>query len=449
MRVGAIGRRNAALAASGVLFGFLSASFVLLLIPTDRNGASNGKSRPKTASRGFLPDSPHSHGEMDRLIGPEEAQQWNDFEDESHQSEVHTIASELKQKVRILCWVMTSPYNIQTKARHVNATWGQRCNILVFMSSLPDPSLPAIGLNVLEGRDNLWAKTKAAFKYVYKNHFTDADWFLKADDDTYAVIENLRYLLKDYNPDDPIYFGRRFRPYVKQGYMSGGAGYVLSREALKRFVTVALVWPNICSQKNSGPEDLEIGRCLQNCGIKAMDSRDKFGRERFHPFPPDLHLIPGAVSKGNWYWDYNYYPIREGPDCCSDFAVTFHYIPPQLMYVFEYLIYHMRPHGLMSNLVLPVPDENLPNDTIVSERQDVNSQIIRNITTSLTSLWYGKSRSLYIPRNYSVVEKDVDAHSIQSVIRKRRQFNNTTRQSFADFASQKRNGTKIHPKTQS
>lgn len=47
-----------------------------------------------------------------------------------------------------------------------------------------DPSLPAIALPVKEGRDNLWLKTKEAYKYVYNNYFDKADWFLKADDDT-------------------------------------------------------------------------------------------------------------------------------------------------------------------------------------------------------------------------------------------------------------------------
>ena len=42
-----------------------------------------------------------------------------------------------------------------------------------------DLKLPAVDVNVTEGRDSLWAKTKRAFVYMYENYRDEADWFLK------------------------------------------------------------------------------------------------------------------------------------------------------------------------------------------------------------------------------------------------------------------------------
>ena len=73
----------------------------------------------------------------------------------------------------------------------------------------------------------------------------EAEWYLKADDDSYIVMDNLRDFLSQHNPDDPLQFGSKLKgangQIVQHGYMSGGAGYVLSKEALKRLVTMGLV----------------------------------------------------------------------------------------------------------------------------------------------------------------------------------------------------------------
>ena len=47
---------------------------------------------------------------------------------------------------------------------------------------------------------------------------------MKADDDTYVIVEHLRHFLAKYKNTDPIYFGCNFQKYMEQGYMSGGGG---------------------------------------------------------------------------------------------------------------------------------------------------------------------------------------------------------------------------------
>ena len=264
-----------------------------------------------------------------------------------------TLANEMAKHIRIACWIMTMPENHDKKAKHVKATWGRRCDVLVFMSSEADPNLPTINLGGTEGRGNLWSKTKKAFAYMYEHFKDEADWFLKADDDTYTVIENLRYMLQPYNTTKPIYFGCKFKyPWFLnlqgQGYMSGGAGYVLSKESLRRLVKQGLTDETglMCRLDGGGFEDVELGKCMENLNVQAGDSRDSKGRGRFFPFVPEQQIFP--VQKNSWYWKYIYYPAEEGMACCSDSAVSFHYVPPNQMYVIEYLLYHLRPYGFHS-----------------------------------------------------------------------------------------------------
>lgn len=154
----------------------------------------------------------------------------------------NTLAAQLYNETRVLCWVLTSPANHAKKAIHVKNTWGARCNRILFMSSESDKELGSVKLPVKEGRGNLWHKTREALKYIYDHHFDEADWFLKADDDTYdfpsildsnciiiwffwifnliffsyVIVENLRAFLYSFDSKAPIYFGCKFKKYVRQ-----------------------------------------------------------------------------------------------------------------------------------------------------------------------------------------------------------------------------------------
>ena len=96
------------------------------------------------------------------------------------------------------------------------------------MSTATDERIGSIALpNITNGRASLWNKTKKvqqgifdisdtqplfqAFVYVWEHHREEADWFIKADDDTYVILENLKDLLRNYNSKVPIQFGHRFK----------------------------------------------------------------------------------------------------------------------------------------------------------------------------------------------------------------------------------------------
>ncbi|VDP49410.1 unnamed protein product [Soboliphyme baturini] len=240
---------------------------------------------------------------------------------------------------------MTGPQNHISRAIHVKATWLKRCDGYFFASTSDDPTLPTVKLNTSEGREFLTEKTKLAMTYIYNTSLNDYDWFLKTDDDTYVIVENLRLMLLAYDTEKPIYFGCKFKPFVNQGYMSGGAGYVLSRKALTLFVEKGIN-SGFCSNVSTGSEDVDLGLCMELMGVTAGDSRDTSGRFRFLPLSPASHARAGTLDPKFWLWTYFYYPFQQGMNCCSDFVISFHYISPEIMYEMEYLIYHVRPFGI-------------------------------------------------------------------------------------------------------
>lgn len=149
--------------------------------------------------------------------------------------------------------------------------------------------------------------------------------------------------------------------------MSGGAGYVLSREALRRFVEQAYPLQNQnCSSGNDfRAEDSELGRCLQQVGVKPGDSREGY-QERFHPFVPAHHFFDqfkNVPESENWFQNMSWYPHRHGWGCCSNRSITFHYIEPEMMYVYHYFLYFLRPVGVNYNPITVLP-QKLPSQTL-------------------------------------------------------------------------------------
>ena len=268
----------------------------------------------------------------------------------------------LDNSIRILCLCTTSGKFHRSRAIFVKATWAQRCSKTIFISDQHDLFLDTKVLTTKNQWSDLWAKTRLSFQWAYDHMGNDYDWFVKADDDTFLIVENLRLFLSNFNPDESYYFGRNFLsgddpvslpkdPKNIISYASGGSGYVLSKEALRQLVTKAFPSPLHCSPSDEVQvkrimEDIEIARCLKSVGVKITDTRDSMERQRFHPFAPEKHLMPGGVGEDDWIRVHDAYRYVEGPDCCSTMPISFHYVDGQKMLQLEYLIYRLKVFGI-------------------------------------------------------------------------------------------------------
>ncbi|XP_053960121.1 glycoprotein-N-acetylgalactosamine 3-beta-galactosyltransferase 1-like [Anastrepha ludens] len=266
--------------------------------------------------------------------------------------EADTLQQQLSKEVRVLCMVLTSPEQHASHAQHVKATWGKRCTRMIFISSEVDEELDAVAVVAREADtyDELWNKTREGFRYVYERYYDEYDWFVKADDDTYMVMENLRYMLYAYYPQTPIYFGYQL---VRYGvpYMSGGAAYVLSKEALRRFMTTAFYNTSICPRAQKfGIEDFYMGVCLQNVGVHLADARFALSTDNKPKFMPlDLNTYmntDNATEISEWLLTMTPHTVESGLNCCSNYSIAFHYTNPWRMYLYEYFIYHLRAFGV-------------------------------------------------------------------------------------------------------
>jgi hypothetical protein len=127
--------------------------------------------------------------------------------------------------------------------------------------------------------------------------------------------------------------------------MSGGAGYVLSRAALRRFATVDRHNVSFnCRQDSAGDEDIEMARCLFSYGVKMGFSADSAGLSRFTSGP--LHLILNPYHKQDESNAGNHWNAR----CCSQRPISFHSIPGKVMNVLNYFIYQLKVNDNAKNI---------------------------------------------------------------------------------------------------
>lgn len=81
---------------------------------------------------------------------------------------------------RIFCIIATHGKRHNDAAVHLKRTWARQCDHYLFVSDAAHEELePA----VFHRYADRWQLLRAQFKYVYKYHLDEGDWFLYAHDD--------------------------------------------------------------------------------------------------------------------------------------------------------------------------------------------------------------------------------------------------------------------------
>ena len=119
------------------------------------------------------------------------------------------------------------------------------------------------------------------------------------------------------------------------GIHNSGAGYVFSRETLRRFKKV--LGESSCPQHHSF-EDVAVGKCLKAQGVVPVRTTDSSGKETFMALPLESHLMPLTFTLPWWYPKF----YKEGAENCSEYPYLCHKVTPEIMHQMEYLIYRVK-----------------------------------------------------------------------------------------------------------
>ncbi|XP_041356203.1 glycoprotein-N-acetylgalactosamine 3-beta-galactosyltransferase 1-like [Gigantopelta aegis] len=285
----------------------------------------------------------HGQTEHDFFDGGHDSPKYDVMEDDSNVGLAldTKLAEAISKNIKVACFITTMQNQLDHKLRAVNQTWGRRCDKILYVMTTNMTGADILPVEIEDDRQTLTEKTRFAFTHLYNKYLNQFDFFLKADDDTYIIMENLKYLLSHYNASQPIYMGDLFIHFAPNGYMSGGASYVLSREALKRLVENGYKVPGRC-RLEGGAEDIETGRCLYKADVLSYSPVDRHGRKAFHAHNAYSYIVgpmPGFLNT------YSRIPPKVGDDCCSQLTISFHYTGPKLMYLLDFLLYKISVFG--------------------------------------------------------------------------------------------------------
>ncbi|XP_032575007.1 glycoprotein-N-acetylgalactosamine 3-beta-galactosyltransferase 1 [Drosophila sechellia] len=237
-------------------------------------------------------------------------------------------------------------YNSPDTAKYVKRTWGKHCNVLLFVSGDIDGELEPY-VPVINSTDT-WTLVQKGLMQAYLFYGDKIDWFLRVEPSSFVVVENLRYMIhkRKYQPSQPIYFGYELENIVThESFVHHHSGYVISREALKRYTMASKDPENKeCTHWEGYVEGLDIHRCLSYANVTVAESRDEFEHETFLPVTMDYQFLDGYDTIP-WLRKLSYHKRTEKTVPISSRAICFLVEYPPEIYDYYYFVYRMNIFG--------------------------------------------------------------------------------------------------------
>ncbi|XP_062855913.1 C1GALT1-specific chaperone 1 [Trichomycterus rosablanca] len=257
--------------------------------------------------------------------------------------------SVLTNEVRVYCVIMVTPKALLHWAA-TNETWSKHCDKAVFYSSESAKVLESVD----QQETDEWVRLHKAIQHAFENA-EGLRWFFIARPTTFAIIENLKYLVLDKTSSQPFYIGN----VVKSGeleYVEYDSGIVLSHEAVSRLMEV-FKDENKCPEQGYSlwklSEEKQLATCLKYSGVFAENGEDAQGKGLFNKKSVST-LISDSISQN---------PNDVVEACCSDMAITYGGMTPSQMQVMMYGVYRLRAYGhnFQDSLEF-LPPKNSDND---------------------------------------------------------------------------------------
>lgn len=280
------------------------------------------------------------------------------------------VSKETSTYPKVLCFINTISTHHASHVKAIRETWGLKCDKLVFCSNVTDESIGAVKIDIpISDHDHLWDKHRKSLEYIYDTYRDDYDWFYKADDDAFVIMENLKLFLRSpeimmKSKTEPVQFGHRFNltsklvdyyivdPILRQKFIqtfdrwvfnSGGPGYAMNRLYLETFLENYNSFECLNDKYSSMlPDDAAIAFCMAWHGSLPLNTRDLKGRERFHADQPSGVYFTNPNQPDYWVVQYHndIGGLQWKEQCCSNESIAFHYITPTHMYHIARWLYY-------------------------------------------------------------------------------------------------------------